>query len=311
MILKKVIKYYLILQISFIIIFSSLLKANEVKIISKINNEIITNIDIENEYNYLITLNKSLKEISKEQVISFAKNSLIKEKIKKEEILKFYELNKKNETVDFMIEGIYRNLGLNSENEFKTYLKSNNLKFDDVYRKIEIEAVWNQMIYQKFKDKIFIDEDQLKEKILNNPTEVESLNLSEIVINLENKNEINKKYDELIKNINKYGFEESVLKFSISNSKNNSGKIGWINKNNLSKKILNALEEINVGEITRPILVSSGILILKLEDKKFEKKDNDLNKELQRLIDFEMNSQLNNFSTIYFNKIKKNFFIND
>ena len=311
MILKKVIKYYLILQISFIIIFSSLLKADEVKIISKINNEIITNIDIENEYNYLITLNKSLKEISKEQVISFAKNSLIKEKIKKEEILKFYELNKKNETVDFMIEGIYRNLGLNSENEFKTYLKSNNLKLDDVYRKIEIEAVWNQMIYQKFKDKIFIDEGQLKEKILNNPTEVESLNLSEIVINLDNKNEINKKYDELMKNINKYGFEESVLKFSISNSKNNSGKIGWINKNNLSKKILNALEEINVGEITRPILVSSGILILKLEDKKFEKKDNDLNKELQRLIDFEMNSQLNNFSTIYFNKIKKNFFIND
>ena len=225
MILKKVIKYYLILQIFFIIIFSSLLKANEVKIISKINNEIITNIDIENEYNYLITLNKSLKEISKEQVISFAKNSLIKEKIKKEEILKFYELNKKNETVDFMIEGIYKNLGLNSENEFKTYLKSNNLKLDDVYRKIEIEAVWNQMIYQKFKDKIFIDEDQLKEKILNNPTEVESLNLSEIVINLDNKNEVNKKYDELIRNINKYGFEESVLKFSISNSKNNSGKI--------------------------------------------------------------------------------------
>ena len=311
MILKILKKYSQTFLLIYLILFAFSLKANEVKIILKVDGELITNIDIENEYNYLITLNKSLKEISKEQVISFAKNSLIKEKIKKEEILKFYELNKKNETVDFMIEGIYRNLGLNSENEFKTYLKSNNLKFDDVYRKIEIEAVWNQMIYQKFKDKIFIDEDQLKEKILNNPTEVESLNLSEIVINLENKNEINKKYDELIKNINKYGFEESVLKFSISNSKNNSGKIGWINKNNLSKKILNALEEINVGEITRPILVSSGILILKLEDKKFEKKDNDLNKELQRLIDFEMNSQLNNFSTIYFNKIKKNFFIND
>ncbi len=307
MLFRKKIKYYLFIQFILLTILLSTLKANEVKIISKIGNEIITNVDVKNEYNYLVTLNKSLKEIDKNEVISFAQNSLLKEKIKKNEIVKFYELNQKNETVDLMIEGIYKNLGLESKDGFKKYLENNNLKFDDVYKKIEIEAVWNQMIYQKFKDKIFIDEKKLKKKILDNENEIESLLLAEIVLNLENKKEIDKKYNELIKNINTFGFKESVLKFSISNSKSNSGKIGWVNKNNLSKKIQLALNEIKIGEITKPILISSGLLVLKLEDKKFEKKNNNLNKELQKLIDFEMNRQLNSFSTIYFNKIKKNF----
>ena len=305
--LKKLLKFNLIYQLIFLILFSVVLKANEVKIITKIGEEIITNIDIENEYNYLTTLNVSLRQISKEQVISFAQNSLIKEKIKKNELLKFYDLNKKNVSVVLMIEGIYRKLGLNTLQEFKQYLKNNNLEYNDVYKKIEIESVWNEMIYQRFKDKIFIDEKELKRKILNNQKEIESLLISEIVIKIKNKNEIGKKYNELISNIEKYGFRESVLKYSISNSKNNSGKIGWINKNSLSKKIQEALNEIKVGEITKPILVSSGLLVLKLEDKKFIENNSNTNEELKKQIQFEMNSQLNNFSRIYYDKIKKNF----
>ncbi len=287
--------------------FSTILKANEVKIIVKIGDEIITNIDIENEYNYLTTLNVSLKQISKDQVISFAQNSLIKEKIKKYELLKFYKLDNKNQTIDLMIEDIYNKLNINSLDEFKQYLKSNYLDFDNIYKKIEIESVWNEMIYQRFKDKIFIDEEELKRKILNDQEEIESLFISEIVINIKNKNEINKSYGELVKNIEVHGFKESVLKFSISNSKNNSGTIGWINKNSLSKKIQVALDEIQVGEITKPILVSSGLLVLKLEDRKFLKNKSNPDEELQKLINFEVNSQLNNFSRIYYDKIKKNF----
>ena len=235
MILKQLLRFNLVYQIIFLILLSVTLKANEVKIITKIGNEIITNIDIDNEYNYLTALNVSLKQISKDQVISFAQNSLIKEKIKKNELLKLYELNNKNQTVDLMIEGIYKKLNINSLNEFKIYLKNNNLDFENVYKKIEIESVWNEMIYQKFKDKIFIDEEELKKIILNNQEEIESLFISEIVINIKNKNEINKSYNELVKYIEMHGYKESVLKFTISNSKSNSGTIGWINKNSLSK----------------------------------------------------------------------------
>ena len=307
MILKKLSKFNLIYQIIFLVLFSVILKANEVKIVTKIGEEIITNIDIENEYDYLTTLNVSLKQINKDQVISFAQSSLIKEKIKKNELLKFYKLNNKNQSVDLRIEDIYKKLNINSLDEFKVYLNNNNLEFDNIYKKIEIESVWNEMIYQKFKDKIFIDEEELKRKILNNQEEIESLFISEIVINIKNKNEINKRYDEIVKNVEMYGFKETVLKFSISNSKNNSGTIGWINKNSLSKKIQRALDEIQVGEITKPILVSSGLLVLKLEDKKFLKNKNNSDEELQKQINFEVNSQLNNFSRIYYDKIKKNF----
>ena len=307
MILKKLSKFNLIYQIIFLVLFSVTLKASEVKIIAKIGNEIITNIDINNEYNYLTALNVSLKQISKDQVISFAQNSIIKEKIKKNELLKFYKLNNRNQTVDSMIEGIYKKLNINSLNEFKLYLKNNNLEFENVYKKIEIESVWNEMIYQKFKDKIFIDEEELKRVILNNKEEIESLFISEIVINIKSKDEINRSYNELVKNIETHGFKESVLKFSISSSKNNSGTIGWINKNSLSKKIQEALDEIQVGEITKPILISSGLLVLKLEDKKFLENNSNPDEELQKKINFEMNSQLNNFSRIYYDKIKKNF----
>ena len=180
MILNKLSKFYLIYQIIFLVLFSVTLKANEVKIITKVGEEIVTNIDIKNEYNYLTTLNVSLKQISKDQVISFAQNSLIKEKIKKNEFIKFYELNNKNQRVDFKIEDIYKKLNINSLEEFKLYLKNNNLEFDNVYKKIEIESVWNEMIYQKFKGKIFIDEEELKRKILNNQEKIESLLISYI-----------------------------------------------------------------------------------------------------------------------------------
>ncbi len=225
--------------------------------------------------------------------------------------MKIYELNKKNKTVDLMIENILENLGFNSKIEFENYLENNNLTLNEVYKKIEIEAVWNQMIYTKFKDKLFIDEDELKKKISKDRNKIENLLLSEIIVPLENKNEINKKYDEIVKSINSIGFKETVIKFSISNSKNNSGLLGWVDKNTLSNKIQNQLQDLDIGEITKPILISSGIMILKLEDKKLVEKNTNNEIELEKLINFEMNNQLNNFSSIFFNKIKKNIIVNE
>ena len=153
-------------------------------------------------------------------------------------------------------------MGIENINQFSSYLENNNLNLDKVYKKIEIEAVWNQMIYQKLKDKIFIDEEKLRKKIKNNQQKVEVLLLSEILVTIENKNEINKKYNELINDINKFGFKETVIKYSISNSRNNSGVLGWVNKNNLSKKIQDSIKGLKSGDISKPILISSGILVL-------------------------------------------------
>ena len=186
----------------------------------KINNEIITNIDIENEYKYLVALNRSLNNLDKQTVLELAKNSLQKEIIKKIELDKIYELNQKNDSVKLMISNIYKELGLNSEEEFKDYLKNLELKFKNIYKKIEIETVWNQMIYSKYKDKVIIDEKILKEKILKYKTkDREILLLYELVFDFKNKDEINKKYQEILESIKIKGFEETVVKYSISNTK--------------------------------------------------------------------------------------------
>ena len=312
MILKKnIINLVIFTNLIFFLLLFSNLKANEVKILFKINEKIATNIDVENEFNYLTSLNPKLKDIDESQVLEFAKNSLIKEIVKKFEISKYYELNKKNESVDIMIEKIYRNLGINSEEQFKKFLNENNLDFNEVYQKIEIEAVWNQMIYNRFKDKISIDENQIKEKILRNPKKIEKLLISEIIIGFKNKSEVQNIYSQIIKSIDDIGFEETVIKFSISNSKNKSGSLGWINKNSLSKNIIEELNDIDVGEITKPILVSSGMMILKLNDKKLVQQDINIDQEINKMIDYEMNKQLNNLSTIHYNKIKANLIINE
>ena len=309
--LKKKLKYNFFFLLTILFIFFSPVKAQDVKIVAKIENNIITNIDVDKEFDYLVTLNTSLKNIDKTKVFEFAKNSLIKENIKKIEIMKFYELGNKNETVDKLIENIYRKLNFTSIDLFKDYLEINNLKFNDVYKKLEIEAVWNEMIYQLFKEKIYVNEEELKSKILNNKKKMESFLLSEIVINIKNKNEIDLKYNELVNHISKFGFNESVLKFSESNTKNNSGLLGWVNNNSLSKKIQNEINKIDIGQITKPILISSGMLVLKLEDKKIVELNQNLEEELEKLASFEINNQLNNFSTIHYNKIKKNFIVNE
>ncbi len=306
---KKIIYIFYIL--SFLNIFAFETYAKQVKIIVKIDDEIITNMDVQNEYNYLISLNTKLQNLDKQDILEFAKNSLVKEKIKKKEISKLYELGNKNPVINDLIKDIFINLGLNSEEEFKKYLISQNINFEDVYKKIEIESVWNQMIYSKFKNKLVIDENELKKKILSNKEQSISYLLYELVFDFKDKDDFKRKYSEIKKTINEVGFEEAVIKYSIANSKNNSGLIGWVNQNNLSKKIENELVNLNKGQITKAIKVPAGMLILKLDDTKLIDLNIDIDKELQKLVQYKINDQLNNYSTIYYNKIKNNSSINE
>lgn len=307
-------KFFYILSIFIIncFIILSNVSSNEVKIVMKINNEIITNIDIENEYKYLIAINKSLNNLNKQTILDLAKNSLQKEIIKKTEIEKIYELNQKNDSVNLMISNIYKDLGLNSKEQFKSYLKNLGLKFEDVYKKIEIETVWNQMIYTKYKEKVIINEKVLKEQIFQyKKQDREVLLLYELVFDFKNKDEITKKYEEILESIKIKGFEETVIKYSIANTKMKSGLVGWVDINTLNKRIKKEVINLDIGEISNPISIPSGILLLKVNDKKTEKIEIDVDKELEKLIEVELTNQLNNYSAIFFNKIKNNQIINE
>ena len=285
--------------------------AIEVKILVKIDNDIITNIDVQNEYNYLIALNKNLQKFEMMKVMDFAKESLIKEKVKEKEIIKYYDFEKKNKDVVNMIKNIYLNLGLNSQNEFEEYLKQFNLEFNDVYRKIKIETIWNQFIYNKFREKLIINENEIKNRILQNQEDIESLLLYELVFDFNNKNEIKTKYDQILTTINEKSFEEAIIEYSIAPSKRNSGSLGWVNKNSLSEMVKKEIENLDIGQISPPITIPSGILLIKLVDKKIVNQNINIENEVEKMKIVEINQQLNNLSTMYFKQIEKEIIINE
>ena len=245
--------------------FSSV-KAIESKIVHIIGNEIITNIDIKREFKYLLALNNSLKELDKKKVLSISNESIIREKIKKIEILKnFKEIKLDEEYYQLLLKKIYSRLNMKSIDEFETYLKNYDLKINDIKTKITIDALWNELIIQKYRTQISINEAEIeKETLKNSKVKSKEYLLSEIIFEVTNKEEIQKKYNEVVKSINEIGFENTAAIYSFSESAKIGGDIGWINQNSLNNNIKGSINNLNIGEITRPIVLSSGILILKL-----------------------------------------------
>ncbi len=290
-----------------IVIFSNFnyLDSKEFKILTKIENQIITNIDIENEYKYLVSLNNEYREIEKNKIFNIAKSSLIREKIKEIELKKYFELGIQDSFLNNKIEELYTNLGFSNIEDFQNYLNQFELRVEDVAKKIEIELKWNKLIYDKYKNQLVINKKNLEKKIINESIKKNKYNLSELIFSYKTEKDKKKKLDEVTKNIREIGFENTVLIFSESDTRKNSGNLGWVNELSLSKFVIEKLKQLDITEITDPIQLQNSILILKLNDKKkIQMSDIDLDKELKELIKFETNKQLNVFSKIYFEKIK-------
>ena len=280
----------------------------ETKIIHSIQGEIITNVDIKNEFKYLIALNNGLKELDKEKILNISNESAIKETIKKIELLKnFKKIVIKQEYSDLLIKNVYLSLNLTSLDEFKLYLKNYDLSIDAIEKKLAIDVLWNELIIKKYTSQVTINEDQIKKEISkNNNIKSKEYELSEIIFEIKNKEEIKKKYKEMVLSIAEIGFKNTASLYSISNSAKIGGNIGWINENSLNNTIKKNIKDLSVGEISIPIILSNGILILKVIDTKDTETIIDLKAELTKAINYERERQLNQFSVIYYNKTKKN-----
>ena len=300
--------FYIIISIFF---FNSTYSI-ESKIIYKIQNEIITNIDLKNEFKYLLVLNNRLKDIDKDTAFLISKESLVRDKIKKIEIMKnFKNLKIDQKYEDILIKDIYLKLGLDNKDQFIEYLKEYDLKLKNIIEKITISALWNDLIIRKYSAKIEINEKKIKNKIdLINQQTTRDFLLSEIVYEVENKEEINKKFIEIKKSIKDIGFENTVSLFSISASAKTGGNIGWVNEKSLSQDILKNIEKME-GNLTQPIILPNSILMLKINEIKKSTLKIDYDIELKKAIDYERNKQLNQYSIIYFNRIKKNLEFNE
>ena len=301
------------LLISFLCLILNDVQSIEIKIIHNIQNEIITNIDIKNEFKYLVAFNKNLKELDKEIILNISNESAVREKIKKIEISKhFKKIELKDEYVNYLFKDMFERLNLKSLAEFKVYLKDYDLTLNEVKKKITIEALWNELILKKYASQIVINENQLKNKISKNSNiQSKEYKLSEILFEIDSKKDLQKKYKEIIKSVAEIGFENSASIYSISESSKIGGDIGWVSESSLNNKIKENIDYLEIGEISKPIILPTGILLLKMIDSKNVASNIDIKIELEKAINYERNRQLNQYSKIYYNKIKKNLEANE
>ena len=279
----------------------------------KVNDDLITNYDIVKEAKYLTALNQELRNIDDNQILELAKDSLIREKIKKYEIEKYYEVNYEAEAVNIFIDEMMKKNGFDNELNFKTYLKQNETSLVELRKKLVIEQTWNKMIFDIYKDRIKIDKKKISnslEKFISEQKTQKSFNLNEIVFSEKNKESFKKKYSEITSSIENLGFEKTALIYSISETSKNGGKIGWINQNQLSDIILNFIKDLEIGSYTKPINTAGGSIILQVTDIK-EISVQEINKEteLTKIISKEKNRQLNEFSGIHFKKTENKSYV--
>ena len=285
---------------------------SQIFIVAKVNQEIITNVDLEFEKKYLVTLNPSLKNLDQNLITEYAKNSLINEKIKRIEIEKNFEIIPNERLLSKVIGDIYSSIGISSLSEFENYLYQNNVDLEKVKKKISIEIAWNDLIINTFKSQIEVDTISIKKELDKFSEEkVENLLLSEIIFTINDKKELDSKYKKIKESISKIGFEETARIYSLSDSKKKGGNLGWIYKTQLSQEIKNGINEINVGDFTKPIITSGGFLILKINDMKSEIVEVDKDEQLKKMIEFERDRQFTRFSTLYYKRIFNSAEINE
>ena len=278
------------------------------KIVMKINNEIITTYDIEQEKNYLLALNPNLREIDEIQLIKIAKKSITKEIIKKIEILKYRELKLENPQINNVLNNLIQNLNFSNENEFENYLKTFSISLKDIKKKIEIENEWKNMIYSKYQNSVNINKEELILKInkFNKDNFNFEYNLSEIIFTVKNNENYEDKLQKIENSINVNGFDNTANLFSISDSSKVGGRIGWVAKKNLSFQINNKLENLKTNEYSPPIKIGNNFLILKINKTRKQPKEIDKKAELNKMVFIETTKQLEKFSNVFYNKIKLN-----
>ena len=302
-------KIYIIMILNMVMVKNA---QSEIFIVAEVNEEIITNLDIDFEKRYLVSLNPNLKKLDKKRITEYAKDSLINERVKKIEIQKRFEIIPNETLLSKVIEDIYSSIGISSLNEFESYLLQNDIDIERVKEKISIEIAWNNLIVNIFENEIEINQNTMyKELEKIEKKKIDNLLLSEIVFTINDKKELKSKYEEIEKSINEIGFEETARIYSLSKSKKSGGNLGWIYKNQLSKEIKNEINSLNVGDFTKPIVASGGFLILKLEDMKSENIKIDRETQLERMIEFEKERQFTRFSTLYYKRIFNNAEINE
>jgi len=298
----KIKNYFFVILLT--IFFDSFVLAKNTKILVKIENEIITNFDVQNKIISSLILAK--KEINQVNINNFKKASLenlVQNRLKKIELRK-YNIKSDEKQINSYLNSISSNNIENLKNAFKGY----DLDFIEFTDEIDVEFRWRKFIYQMYKKKINIKPEDVAQEILDNlkkKNNIVEYNLSEIEI-LSNNNSSNLETITLIQDeIKIAGFESAVSKFSISSSSTKNGELGWINSNSLSKEFVKILNKMQKGQVSDTKKKQDKIFFLKLNDKKISSYTNtDFDKLKNDLLIQKQNELFNLYSNSHISKLK-------
>jgi len=304
------------ISIALILFFSNNAVSTKVEIISKVNEEVITNLDIDYEIKYLKFLNPKLDDLNNQNaLIQLAKKSIIREVIKKKELINYINLNEEHLDVIKQIEiDLINKKNLNNKIELKKILLSKDLNYNKLFQKLKIEAMWNELIFQKYINNVKIDETKLKKQVQKFKNEYSfsyDYSLSEILFEIEKNQTFENRLDEIKESIEKIGFDNTANIYSVSDSSKFGGKVGWVNESQISEVISNNIKNLKINELSKVLKSPAGYLILKINDKKKINEPFDEKKYFNMLKQAKTNQQLNQFSIVFFKRLKQNTFINE
>ncbi len=296
-----------ILLILFISFANNVESEIETKIIATVDNQIITSYELKNKIiTNIILNNEQINQENINKLKSVSLKNLINSRLKKKELINANLFNDKIDTVEF-ISRISKNYTNNIE-DFKNIFKTNNLSYELYEEEIKIELAWQQLILSLYGNKVKIDENEVDvelKKIIDNQKNLIEYKLSELEVQIAKDKEINQTVKEIKNLIQKEGFENTAIKYSISLTAMDGGNLGWVNAKSLSNKILNIVNKLKIGDVSEPIFQSNTILFIKLnEKKKLDINKINITKTKNRIINQKQNEMLNLFSSSHLSKIR-------
>ena len=277
-----------------------------------VGNKAITQSDIINEIKIILILTgQSFTEDIKEQLQSGAIQSIIKRNIKKIEIEKYNSLTFNQPDVDKGLKKLAGNLFMDLDTFENTFI-ANGIPFSNVIDQIQIELLWNSLIFELYKDRLVISLDEIDEQLksIQNKKEIEEYLISEIIIKPVPKDKLESTIKEIKNKIKIEGFEKVAMNLSISETALQGGDLDWVSENAISEKFKSKIINTPVGNISEPILLPEGILFFKVRDKRKLKKFVNLEDAKNQLVNAEKTKILRMHSLSHYENLRKSITIN-
>ena len=312
MIVKILFKLITTAAFFILIAITSSKSSDGVNIVVKINEDIITNKDLEKEIGYLKIFNPQITNLKDSELKKIATKGLINEIIKKKEVIKYIDIKSTEIEISGYLNNIYLQLGIKDEKEFVNKLNNyNSYELSEIIKKIKFELLWNDLIFTRYNNQIKIDKEKLLATIkeYKNQSNIEYL-LSEIVFQKDNQS-LQDLINKIHLSIKDIGFNNTANIFSISNSAKTGGKIGWVGEQSLNKDVIKKIRNLKEGQYSEVINIGNNFVILKVEKIRVLKKLFNEDEELEKLIKNETEQQINKYSKIFFDKAKANYLIDE